>query len=611
MPEARSRARLAVIAGALLAGAAFAALSAGPAWAHAEPIGTVPADGSTVDTAPPTAEIRLTEPVETAATQVSLVDGSGHHLPTGPAALLRTVGTGPEDPVTLRIPLPVLPPDTYRLSWTTVSGDDLHTTAGTLVFGVQRVVAPAAGGRPADPLPAAGEVLGQGAVYLGLGGWMGSMLLLFLLRPHDGGRRVLRARLLRTGAVLATVGLFGGLVIMLVRAAAFGADVVPLAWQLITGSSAGPPWVAREAAAVGMVIVSVAALRRGSLPRRPTAVVVSVLALVAAAATALQGHLARSGPLLLGTDVVHILATMTWAGTVIVAGAALVGRRGNREQAREVLRRFGLIATGALALLVASGLLLAGDRVASLDALLLSTYGRILLLKAGLVAVAALAGLATTLSLHGRHRDPGRTGPAVRTEMMVLAGVLVATAGLVSTHQASGPQWRPPEPVTAQNSLTADDLVGTVDVRPNLPGRDIVTVSLFDTRRPAPAPIQAVAVLLRAPDGAVASRTASPAGPSSYLLATDDLATGGPWTITVTALRPGLVPATATLDWTVPPTAAFARQPVYSWSPLTAYTGWLAIVVLLMGGTALRLVTRRARRTRERESAPAAVAPRS
>ncbi|WP_410597453.1 hypothetical protein [Amycolatopsis sp. lyj-23] len=192
-----------------------------------------------------------------------------------------------------------------------------------------------------------------------------------------------------------------------------------------------------------------------------------------------------------------------------------------------------------------------------------------------------------------------------------MAGVLVATAGLVSTHQASGPQWRPPEPVATQNSLTADDLVGTVDVRPNLPGRNFVTVSLFDTRRPAPAPIQAVEVLLRGPGGAVASRTASPAGPSSYLLATDDLATGGPWTITVTAVRPGLVPATATLDWTVPPAAVFARQPVYSWSPLTAYTGWLAIAALLLGGAALGLVVSRTRRTRERESVSVAVVSRS
>jgi hypothetical protein len=47
------------------------------------------------------------------------------------------------------------------------------------------------------------------------------------------------------------------------------------------------------------------------------------------------------------------------------------------------------------------------------------------------------------------------------------------------------------------------------------------------------------------------------------VLATDDLATGGRWAITVTASRPGLAPATATLDWIVPPAEAFSRQPVY------------------------------------------------
>ncbi|WIX98557.1 copper resistance protein CopC [Amycolatopsis mongoliensis] len=599
------RTRMAVVAGAVLAAAGFAVLSAAPAWAHAEPIGVAPADGSTVDSSPPAAEIRLTEPVETAATKVSLVDGAGHTLPTGPAALLRTAGAGPEEPVTLRIPLPVLPPDAYRLSWTTVSSDDLHPTAGTLVFGVQRAVAPATAGPPADPLPGAGEVLAQAAVYLGLGGWIGSMVLLFLRRPPDGPARRVRARLLRTGAVAAVAAFFGGLALMLVRAAVFGSDVVPLAWQLVSGTTAGPPWVIREAVALGMAALSVTALRRGSLPRRPVAAAVLVLASAGAGTTALLGHLGRSGPLLLATDVLHILATMTWAGTVLVAGVVLVGLRGHREQARAILRRFGLVATGALTVLVATGLLLAGDRVASLDALLLSTYGRILLLKAGLVAVAALAGLVTTRSLHGRTQDPARTRPAVRAETVVLAGVLVVTAGLVSTHQATGAQWRPPGPVVAQNSLTADDLIGTVDVRPNLPGRNFVTVSLFDTRRPAPAPIRAVDVVLRGPGGAAVTRTASPAGPGAYLLATDDLADSGNWTISVTAHRPGLAPATATLPWEVPPPAAFTRPTVFSDAPLTGYTAWPAALALLVGAAALRLLTGRGtRRARQAEKVP-------
>ncbi|MFG1643268.1 copper resistance protein CopC [Amycolatopsis sp. NPDC049252] len=601
----RLRTRVAVLAGSVVVAAGFAVLSAAPAWAHAEPIGTVPADGSTVDTSPPAVEVRLSEPVEAAATKVSLVDGAGRTLPTAPAVLLRTAGAGPEEPATLRIPLPVLPPDAYRLSWSTVSSDDLHATAGTVVFGVQRPVAPATGGPPPDPLPGAGEVLAQAAIYLGLGGWIGSMVLLFLRRPADGPARRIRARLLRIGAIAAVVAFSGGLVLMLVRAAAFGSDVVPVAWQLVSGTTAGPPWVIREAVALGMAAVSVTALRRGSLPRRPAAAAVLVLASAGAVTTALLGHLGRSGPLLLVTDVLHILATMTWAGTVIVAGVVLVGLRGHREQARAVLRRFGLVATGALTLLVATGLLLAGDRVASLDALLLSTYGRILVVKAGLVAVAALTGLATTRSLHGRKQDPTRTGPAVRAEMAVLAGVLVVTGGLVSTHQATGPQWRPPEPVVTQTSLAADDLVGTVDVRPNLPGRNFVTVNLFDTRRPAPAPIQAVDVVLRGPGGAAVTRTASPAGPGAYLLATDDLADSGNWSITVTARRPDLVPASASLLWTVPPATAFTRPTVFSGVPLTDYTAWAAVVVLLAGAAAVRLVTgRRSRRGSEAERVP-------
>lgn len=598
------RVRAAVLAGSVVAAAGFALLSAAPAWAHAEPLGTVPADGSTVDSSPSSIEIRLSEPVETAATKVSLVDGGGRTLPTSPATLLRTAGAGPEEPVTLRIPLPVLAPDAYRLSWTTVSSDDLHTTAGTMVFGVQRAVAPATAGPPADPLPALGEVLAQAAIYLGFGGWIGSMVLLFLRRPQDGPARPVRARLLRTGAIAAVVGFLGGIALMLVRAAAFGPDVVPVAWQLVSGTTAGPPWVIREAVALGMAALSVSALRRGSLPRRPVAAVALGLAVAGAATTALLGHLARSGPLLLVTDILHILATMTWAGTVIVAGVVLVGLRGHREQARAVLRRFGLVATGALAVLVATGLLLAGDRVASLDALLLSTYGRILVVKAALVAVAALTGLATTRSLHGRKQDPARTGPAVRTEMAVLAGVLVVTAGLVSTHQATGPQWHPPDAVATQTSLAADDLVGTVDVRPNLPGRNFVTVNLFDTRRPAPAPIQAVDVLLRGPGGAAVTRTASPAGPGSYLLATDDLADSGPWTITVIAHRPDLAPASASLQWTVPPATAFTRPTVFSDAPLTAYTQWAAALALLAGVAAARLLPgRRPRRIRDTEQA--------
>ncbi|MCU1686653.1 MAG: hypothetical protein JWQ81_7392 [Amycolatopsis sp.] len=601
MSRTRTRLRLAVVAGFLLAGAGLATLAAGPASAHAEPAGSVPADGSTVDRSPATLDLRLTEQVELAATKVSLVDGSGRQLATGTPQLIRAPTAAREDPVTVRIPLPPLAADTYRLAWSTVSSDDLHATSGTLVFGVRRPVAPATAGAPSDPLPGWGEVLGQAAIYLGLGGWMGSILLLSLLRSTDAEGDLparARSRLLRAGAVAAAIGFTGGVALLLVRAAAFDGDPIRVAWRLVNDSSVGTPWLARQGAGAGMILLSAVALR-GKVPGRVLFSIAGALALVAALSTALQGHLSISGPLLLSADTLHILATMVWAGTVISAGVVLLSARDHRVLARAVLRRFGLIATSALTVLVATGLLLTGDRVASLDALLLSTYGRILLLKVSVVALAALAGLVTTLRLHGRRGSPGRAFRAVPLETVLLGLTLFLTAGLVSTQQASGPQWRPAVTPAASTSTSADDLVETVDVRPNLPGRNFVTVNVFDTRRPSPGPIRAVQVVLRGPDGTTVTRTASPAGPNAYLLATDDLKASGPWEITVTAARPDLNPASGTVVWDVSPSASVARQPTFSLATLEPYTGWLAMAVALCGGSALALLRRRTRRLRD------------
>jgi copper transport protein len=602
MPGDRVLVRLAVLAGSLVATAGLAVLSAAPASAHAEPTGSIPADGSTVDAAPSRLELSLTESVELAGTRVSLVDGSGHAIAMGEPELVRAAAAGPKDPSTLRVTLPPLPPDTYRVSWTTVSSDDLHTTAGTLVFGVQRAVAPAAAALPADPLPGAGEVAAQAAIYLGLGGWLGAMVLLALFRTGDAAASLsaaARSRLLKAGAVAAVFGAAGGLALLLVRATGFDGGPVRTAWLLLTGSSVGPPWLARECAAAAMVALAWYALRKPAMSRQILFGCGAALALTAGLSTVLLGHLSTSGPLLLTTDLLHVLATMVWAGTVIAAAVVLVRARGDeqREFHRAVLRRFGLIATSALTVLVATGLLLAADRVASVDALLLSSYGRTLLIKVTLVLLAALAGLRTTLTLHGRRRTGRRTHRALQLEMVLLSAVLLTTAGLVSTHQASGPQWRQPADAAAQNltSANVDDLVQTLSVRPNLPGRNFITVNIFDTRRPAPAPVQAVLVTLRGPDGTTVTRAAGPAAPNSYLLATDDIVSSGPWEITVTAVRPQFAPASGAFTWVVPPAAVVVRQPIVSLNPLTPYTGWLASMVLLIGVAAMALLLRRAR----------------
>ncbi len=586
---------MAAVGGTLLALLGTSTLLAGPAEAHAELGWSVPADGSSVRTAPAHVELHLTEPVEAAATKVTLRDDTGRAVATGTPAL---TAAGPEQPATLTIPLPPLPAGTYRLGWATVSSDDLHPTAGTLVFGVDRPVAPATVGAPADPLPASGEVAAQWALYLGFAGWTGAMVLAALLVRVRVDRRwasAARRRLLRFATGSAVFAAVAGAVVLVVRAAQLGGNPLATAWSLVAGSSGGTPWLIREGLLAALAVTAVWLLRSG----RPVRVLPAVLATAVAVATAWQGHLAASGPLWLATDSGHVLAAVVWGGTVLASAVALPGSRTglSRRAARILLRHFGFVALAALTVLTATGLLLASNRIASVDALLFSTYGRTMLVKASLVAFAALTGLATTVVLHRRRGRPA--GRLVRIEGAMLAGVFAVTAGLVSTHQAAGPQWRPPaapEGLTA--SAQADDLVETLTVQPGIPGRNFLTAGVFDTRRPAPAPIQSVTFGLRGPDGSLRIIAATPAETGTYLAAVD-LEQAGTWQITAIVARPGLQPAAHDYTPTLVPGVQVSRAPRVSFNSLTPVTGWLAVAALAAGIAAALLIRRRRPRPSE------------
>src|SRR5262245_35749000 len=126
----------------------------GAAHAHAYLASSAPADGSIVDRAPEAVTLSFTEHVELSATHVDVVDGDGRRWATT-AMVLRTTdaeGDHTESPVDVVVGLPPnLPPNVYHVAWRTLSSDDLHTTSGTLVFGVQRQVLAGAQPRPAGP----------------------------------------------------------------------------------------------------------------------------------------------------------------------------------------------------------------------------------------------------------------------------------------------------------------------------------------------------------------------------------------------------------------------------------------------------------------------------
>ena len=593
----RWRRRAAALLTALAALFVMSWVGAPPASAHAQLVASDPVDGSTLATAPQRATLRLSESVVPSSVKAALTDGQGRtaalqgvHVqatPTGQSGLI--VGPGDKRaPATIVVDLPTLAPDVYRLAWSTLSADDLHTTSGVVVFGVQRDVSGVAG-QVDDPLPGTVEVLLRWGQLIGVGLAAGAVALAAgtgAVAAGGVGRRLRRLALVSAAAALVLEP-----VLLALPTAGEGGPL-----SLLTGSY-GLRWAAH--AAVGLL---------GFLwlwRRRPQSVLAGGALLLAWALTrSLLGHAAGRGPLELALDAVHVAAGMTWAGVVAVLVLAVqsLRRSGGRSDARALVSRTGRVATVSLAVVAVTGIAMSGRSVASVDALLLSTYGRLLLVKLALVAVVLAVALVVRRSL-------GASAvriPVLRVEALALLAVIAAAGAVAGSRPALGTQWTPRSAVQPLASAQVDDVVQTLDVQPNLPGRNFVTVDAYQTRRPAPGEIQRVSVTL---EGAGARTTTSlrPEGNGRWVLATDAIDTPGTLRVSVRVERANVPPSTAVYDWTVADPQARLAAPVVSSAPLQPVTDVVAACGIL---AALGLVGAAAvRRRRGRADLPASAGP--
>jgi copper transport protein len=414
----------------------------------------------------------------------------------------------------------------------------------------------------------------------------------------------LARRLLRIAAAGGAVAVVAAPVQLVVQVSGGGFGWSRLLWQ----QAASPRWLMREFGLV-LLLAMVLAARRG-LPGafgrpafgRPAfgrpdfgrpdfgrpAFVRSVVtagaagAVLAAAGTAMLGH-PQPGPLATLIGGLHVLAAGGWAGSVLAVAVALVPllrREPDRVPAvRAVLRGFAVLAAGCLGTLTVTGLLLTGAQVATVDAALTTPYGLLLLSKVALVALAGVLGLGTFRRLR-RAADQPPTRRLI-AEAAVLAAVLVLAGALAAAGPARGPRF-PTTRITAVPQVTGQvaDLVDTVTVRPNRPGRNIVSITVDDTRRPAPAPVTGVSLMLRGPDGTQAVYPVT-RGPDGWTVAVDTIRSPGDWTVSVTVLRDGLPPATSAHRWPVLPATQTEGAVLVSSAPLQPAVSWLALLLAL------------------------------
>ena len=461
----------------------------GSLHAHGALRSSSPAAGARL--AAPPAELRLTfsEAPELAETTVSLVAAAGRVLRLG---RLTAVGS---KTVVARI-AETLAPGEYRVVWRIV-GADGHPTRGEYRFTVQaKAGSPTAGalsnpGAAAPPAGIPGAVDHAGAdrgtpgsaraadhlstghlpghdtgmeasappfvairflLYVGLIGVLGAIAFRLLVLGRLASRRrapALAALEARAEAAAARIGSLAAGALVLVEVARLIAQSAALngggAALDLTGLRTllghthwGATWLFQVAATVA-ALVAFRLARRG---RHDGWLLAAVAGVGLAVATALGGHARVSAlpALAVTADALHLTGAAGWLGSLaatMAAGVVVALRGPAHERAPAVAALVDAFSPTALifaSLTAATGFLAAWLQIGHLPALTGTAYGRVFLLKMGLVAGVGLVGAYNWLRVRpalGTDAGSARLRRSATMELSVGVLVVLVTAILV------------------------------------------------------------------------------------------------------------------------------------------------------------------------------------
>jgi copper transport protein len=552
--------RACALLGALaVAGIALAA-TAPAASAHATLLFTSPAADSAVPVSPETVTLTFNEPVTLVGTPVTLAGPAGHKITLGPAR-----ESGGRSVVTVAV-TSRLPDGVYTVSWQVISADGdvvgsqykFAVGPAPATLGSAQAAAPATPGQ--WPLAVARWLLFAG-LAAALGGLAGRALAgLYRDAPPVPlpGPWALRGSLLglAAGAVLAALQLGAGSLL-----AGLTHPSVP---KLL---SSGPGVIA------AVEVVSFAAAAVLLRLRRPGWAALPLLAVVAA--EGLRAHpesvVPVGGALLTWA---HLLVVALWAGMLLYVVRAGIAWREHPKAVRALVRLYSRAAAWLFALVVVTGVVSALVLV-PLGSLFTTDYGRVLIVKAALVGVAAALALAGRRWLR-RSPAPGK-GPALATriEAGTLAGVLAVTA-LLSTiaapSLASSGGALPFPPPASGPEVPLGGRAGEVGIYATASAGQIVLQLEAPEENGAGAPQFTLSMTLAGPHGTTRAIPARACGQGCFVAPArwargDNLVT---LTVTVTGWTGG----TASLDVPWPPAAgtALLRQALAAMRQVPAMT---------------------------------------
>ncbi len=455
------------------------------AFAHAALTGSQPADGAMLSAMPARITLSFSEPVSPLVLTLVRPDGAAIILGASGADTPSLTVTPPSD----------LGRGTHLLSWRVVSADG-HPVGGTIAFSIgERTAA------PADPAEAADLQVDTGlwasklllylGIFVGIGGATTSLWFVNAAAP---------------GRAVALISLAAGVVATPVAAGFQGLDALgaplsnffrPVIWATAfeTSFARTLPVLASVFILAGISIV----MNNG---RTKQALAFTALA-GAAGALAASGHAAAAQPQWLTRPAVflHAFALALWLGALPPLGLAFMD---SKEAARGALKRFSAAISPVVAVVVLSGGVLAVIQVEWPEALLVTAYGRILLIKLALVL------LLLTIAAYNRWRltAPALAGEGPARQRLAKTIAVEVVLVLVVLGLAAGWRFTPPpralaiaaaEPATVH--IHSDEAMAEVTITPGHVGPATISAIIM-TGDFGPLDAQSVTFVLTPPDAA-------------------------------------------------------------------------------------------------------------
>jgi copper transport protein len=434
---------------ALIAAVGAALALPAAAWAHAALLRTVPEASKILNAAPPEVRLTYSEPIEPRFAIVSVTDAAGHLVTNG------TPQRSPQSPDTIVVPLKKVPEGWYLVYWRVISVDG-HPVRGAFTF----AVGPNAGPAPQFVIPSISEtaatprlVIARWIVFLSLMSAIGLFVLRMLIaRPVVQLRWVSTAFFVAAGVTLVATPIYVvlataqftlrsafdlGAIIPLMRASSFGRGFLDL-------------WLCVALLVVGGAIAIW--LDRPERPRRSLGAILALTGSLLAAGAALitvgaSGHAGQTSPrgLAIPVDWLHFAAGSIWIGGLIGLLVLAASRQAAERVAAMVVSvpRFSNVAFVSVMALIGSGIGNSLFHLPTLASLWQTSYGKMVLIKIIVLAVAMLVASVNMLRNKSRlaaadRRPELAPGAAtllrqlVSVEVILVAGAIFCAALLTS-----------------------------------------------------------------------------------------------------------------------------------------------------------------------------------